>query len=173
MTTTKIFHWFWAWEDEKEEAWLREMSQTGQHFRSVSPPSTYIFEKGEPIDYVYRLDYFTNRKDRSNYLQIFQDDGWDYKGEMGGWQYFCQESINGELPEIYTDNNSKSKKYERIMLFLIIFFPIFMNTIILVSRGARSGIILWITWLMGTLMLFYAYGMVRLLHRIIQLRKRV
>ena len=94
MTTTKKFHWFWAWEDEKEEAWLREMSQKGQHFRSVSPPSTYIFEKGEPIDYVYRLDYFTNRKDRSNYLQIFQDAGWDYKGEMGGWQYFRQESIN-------------------------------------------------------------------------------
>jgi len=29
MTTMKQFHWFWAWDDEKEENWLREMAQKG------------------------------------------------------------------------------------------------------------------------------------------------
>jgi len=29
MTTMKQFHWFWGWDDEKEENWLREMAQKG------------------------------------------------------------------------------------------------------------------------------------------------
>ncbi len=173
MTTKKQFHWFWAWDDEKEEEWLREMSQKGWHFKSVSFPSNYLFEQGEPIDYVYRLDYFINRKDMDGYLQIFGDAGWDYMGEMGGWQYFRQEAVNGEAPEIYTDNESKSKKYQRIMLFLIIFLPIMMNSIIMINRGNDSGFPKMIAFVIGMLMLLYVYGMVRLLLRITQLRKKV
>jgi hypothetical protein len=29
MITKKEFHWFWAWDDEKEEAYLREMALDG------------------------------------------------------------------------------------------------------------------------------------------------
>ncbi len=173
MTTKKQFHWFWAWDDEKEEEWLRKMSQKGWHFKSVSFPSNYLFEQGEPIDYVYRLDYFINRKDMDGYLQIFGDAGWDYMGEMGGWQYFRQKAVNGEAPEIYTDNESKSKKYQRIMLFLIIFLPIIMNSIIMINQDSDSGFPKMIAFIMGMLMLLYVYGMVRLLLRITQLRKKV
>ncbi len=173
MSLKKQFHWFWAWDDEKEEGWLRGMSQKGWHFKSVSFPSNYLFEQGEPIDYIYRLDYFINRKDMDGYLQIFEDAGWDYMGEMGGWQYFRQEAVNGESPEIYTDNESKSKKYQRIMMFLIIFLPIIMNSIIMIDRGADSDFIKIFSFLMGMLMLFYIYGMVRLLLRITQLKKTV
>ncbi|MCP4358077.1 MAG: DUF2812 domain-containing protein, partial [Chloroflexi bacterium] len=124
-------------------------------------------------DYVYRLDYFFNRKDMDGYLQIFGDAGWDYMGEMGGWQYFRQEAVNGEAPEIYTDNESKSKKYQRIMLFLIIFLPIMMNSIIMINRGSDSSFPKMIAFVMGMLMLLFVYGMVRLLLRITQLRKEV
>ena len=69
MTTMKQFHWFWAWDDEKEEAWLREMAQKGWHFQSVTPPGNYTFEKGEPRDDVYRLDRFVdNQNSKADYL---------------------------------------------------------------------------------------------------------
>ena len=28
-TITRQFRWFWAWDDDKEEAWLRDMSNQG------------------------------------------------------------------------------------------------------------------------------------------------
>ncbi len=48
MTTLKQFRWFWAWDDEKEEKWLRDMAKKGWHFTSVSLPGNYYFEQGEP-----------------------------------------------------------------------------------------------------------------------------
>jgi len=171
MTTKKEFHWFWAWEDEKEEIWLCEMSQKGWHFKSVSLPGYYILEQGEPIDYVYRLDYFSNRKDMDGYLQIFEDAGWDYMGEMNSWQYFRHEAVEGEMLEIFTDNQSKAKKYQRIMFFLIILLPIFLNFISISNQADKSDIIQIASILMGMLLVLYVYAMVRLLHRIMQLKK--
>ena len=172
MTTMKQFRWFWALDDEKEEAWLREMSQKGWHFKSVRMPGNFIFEQGKPIDTIYRLDYFIDRKDMVNYLQLFQDAGWEYKGEMGGWQYFVKENINGEVPEIYSDNESKAKKYQRLLLFLIIFLPIYMNFVFILNRSEYS-IMQVFAFLMVLFMLFYVYAVVKLLHRITQLRKKI
>jgi len=171
MTTLKKFHWFWAWDDEKEEVWLREMSNNGWHFVTVSFPSNYVFEQGEPIDYAYRLDYMINRKDKDNYLLLFEDAGWEYLGELGGWQYFRQQTSKGDVPEIYSDSRSKAKKYQRILLFLTIFLPIYLNTIFFVGAGTDSEFIRILTMLMAAIMVLYAYAMVRLLVRINQLRK--
>lgn len=172
MTTLKKFHWFWAWDDEKEETWLREMSQQGWHLKSYQFPGKYTFEKGNLVNYVYRLDYFIERKDMENYLQLFQDAGWDHLGEMGGWQYFRKETINGEVPEIYSDNESKKKKYQRILSFLVIFFPGFSSAIFLTSRSS-SIFIQVIIFVMISLMIIYIYAMLRLMHRISQLQKKI
>ena len=172
MNTMKKFHWFWAWDDEKEETWLRQMSKEGWHFKSVSAPGNYIFEQGEPVDYVYRLDYFIDRKDLRSYLQIFEDTGWDHMGEMSGWQYFRIENRNGDVPEIYSDKTSKAKKYERLTFFLIIFLPIYSNMMIIISRS-EAGYMRFFSFLMFSFMLLYAYAMVRLIHRITTLKKKV
>jgi hypothetical protein len=72
MTTHKQFHWFWAWDDEKEEIWLRGLANLGWHFKSVSMPGNYILEQGEPKDYVYRLDYFTEPRDKATICKSFR-----------------------------------------------------------------------------------------------------
>jgi hypothetical protein len=172
MTTLRKFHWFWAWDDEKEEAWLREMSLQGWHLQSYQFPSNYTFEQGNPVDYVYRLDYFTDRKDKSNYLQLFQDAGWDHLGEMGGWQYFRKEVLDGEVPEIYSDNESKAKKYQRILLFLVIFLPIYINILITPTRNSNNFMEV-VSVIMAVIMFIYIYAMVRLLFRITQLKKKI
>ena len=75
-TSLRKFKWFWAWQDEAEEDWLREMSQQGWHLSSVGIPTVYDFESGEPADIVYRLDYRSYFKmDIEDYLHLFRDAG--------------------------------------------------------------------------------------------------
>ena len=80
------FKWFWAWQDEAEEEWLREMSNKGWHLKHIGFPTIYTLESGEPVDYVYRLDYRSYWKmEKEDYLQLFRDSGWEYVEEMAGW----------------------------------------------------------------------------------------
>ena len=172
MTTTKQFHWFWAWDDEKEEAYLREMALDGWHFQAVTFPGYYTFEKGTPRDDFYRLDVLSNTKDKENYLQLFEDAGWDHVGEYGSWQYFRKTAVEGETLEIYTDNESKQKKYSRILLILIIFFP-FYSTMVNNVHKAEGLFYEILTFVFFLFMLLYAYAMVMLLRRISQLKKKL
>ena len=171
-TTIRMFKWFWAWDDEKEEQWLRAMSQRGCHLRSVWFPCYYTFEAGEPCDYVYRLDYSTDRKDYQNYLQLFLDAGWTHLGEYGGWQYFRTDAPPGEAPEIYTDNDSKLSKYRRVIVMLcaLVIFPVLMLTT--GRAGEASGTFQNMVRFLGfLLLLLYAYALLKLLQRIAWLKR--
>ena len=172
MTTLKQFRWFWAWEDEKEEAWLRDMAQKGWHFKSVALPGNYTFEQGEPKDYIFKLDYLTDHKDMLNYIQIFQDAGWDYMGEMNNWQYFRKEVVNGEVPDIYSDNESKMKKYQRIMTLLVVFLPIMMINLRNLS-GETDPFFQALTFIFFLFFILYSYGIIRLGMRMIKLKKKI
>lgn len=172
MSSIRNFKWFWAWDDEKEEAYLRKMALDGWHFNSVTFPGCYTFEKGKPRNDFYRLDFLSNYKDKENYLQLFEDAGWSHVGEYGSWQYFRKTAVEGETPEIFTDNDSKVKKYSRVMMFLVIFFPIY--TILLISLSKANGLFYeFATFVAFLFVVLYAYAMVMLLRRIGQLKKKL
>jgi len=172
MTSMTKFKWFWAWEDEKEEAWLREMAQNGWHLVQVSFPNVYTFEQGAPRDVVYRLDFFTRHLDKANYLQLFSDAGWEHFGEYGSWQYFRKEVVPGEADEIFTDNESKAKKYQRILVFLVLFFSTL--GIILSDRfsQSRSGFYQALMYFLVVMLALMLYGIVMLWRRIRELRRQ-
>ena len=90
MENTIVKHkWFWAWQDDKEEEWLSDMSKQGLHLSKPGFFGRYEFEQGEPRNYVYRMDFMTGKKDQKDtYLQMFTDAGWEHLGEFGSWQYF-------------------------------------------------------------------------------------
>jgi hypothetical protein len=78
METTIIRkkRWFWPWQDQQEEEWLREMARTGWYLEKADWVGSYTFEQGEPADVVYRLDYNDAlKKDKEHYLQLFRDAG--------------------------------------------------------------------------------------------------
>ena len=75
----------------------------------------------------------------------------------------------GKSQKIYTDNGSKVKKYQRIMVFLIILVPVFLSALILTSIGAISDLMVFV---MVIILLSFAYAEVRLLQRIGQLRAK-
>ena len=96
------------------------MAETGWHLGSVGLFGSYRFNAGDPAQVVYRLDYqpTTRSKELSEYQTVFEDAGWEYVGEMANWQYWRKPSTAGETPEIFTDNESKIKKYQRLLLYM-------------------------------------------------------
>ena len=113
------YRWFWPGQDRKAEEWLRQMSLDGWHLRSVGF-NKYTFEKGESIDYVYRMDFRTDSgQTHEEYVQFFEEVGWEYLGNLGTWRYFRQPTSAGKKAEIYTDEESKIQKYQRqLQLFV-------------------------------------------------------
>ena len=170
--SVRKFKWFWAWQDENEEAWLSEMALSGYHLEKPQLLGVYHFQQGAPENIVYRLDYnVLGKKDRESYLQLFQDAGWEHVGDLSSWVYFRKQFQPGETAEIFSDTDSKIQKYQRIMTFLTILLPIFLFNIINFKPnlfGFLGNVILFIYTI---ILLLWAYALVKLLQRITQLKK--
>ena len=127
--TARRFKWFWPWQNEQEEGWLREMSQDGRHLRSTGPGrfhlpvgllGFYSFDLGEPRDYLYRLDPQDSLKDKQTCLQLLRDAGWESLGAKDGCQYFRKEAGLEEVIEIHTDVESMTGNYKRQIAILVL-----------------------------------------------------
>lgn len=180
--TKKQLKWFWPWQDEKEEAWLESMSQAGWHLSDVQIPCAYSFTQGEPRRFIYRLDYqLVDRSKKPEYLQLFQDAGWDHLGEMSNWQYWRKPYMAGETVEIFTDRESKLKKYQRMLGYMAIFLVLMVFLGSNMIRGWRWSENL--PWLINAIYLagvvcyvviipIYVVVVMQLLRRIKQLKKK-
>jgi hypothetical protein len=169
--TMRKFKWFWAWQDEAEEAWLRKMSNEGWQLSRIGFPTIYTFRNVEPQDYVYRLDNRSYWKmEKEDYLQLFRDSGWEFVEEMAGWHYFRQAAQVGEELEIYTDAESKIGKYQRLLAFLgILMLPLFFGVYTL--SKAPYGWVPIIQVFNALLLVLYVYAIIRILLRIRQLKR--
>jgi hypothetical protein len=176
MTTINQFKLFWAWQDEQEETWLREMAREGWHLESAKPFGQYTFTSGAPGDYAYRLDFQTSaQKDLGNYLKLFEDSGWEFVGDMMGWKYFRKPAKPGEDPEIFTDNQSKIQKYQRLLGYLVIFVPIWIILISSVFDREATGLFTFLTFLKllsAGMLVLYSYIFIKIFQRINQLKRR-
>ena len=161
-TTLRKVKLFLLWQDQKEEAWLRQMAQQGWHLTSVAP-LVYTFVRGDPRDDVYRLDYLTSKADYEEYKQLFQDAGWELVGEMMGWQYFRKPVSTDGPNEIYTDAESKVERYRRVMAYMVIFVPINVVWLVIDLPGP-------IKLVMALTMVLWAYSAVRIFGRILHLQ---
>lgn len=126
--TTRKYKWFWAWQDNKREEWLRQMSLAGWHLTHIDMLGlAFNFTKGDPRDYNYRLDFRIDKKlDREEYLDFIKDAGWEHIESKDGWYYFRKPSTADGTSEFFTDNESKAMKYKRLMATLAIFYPGFL-----------------------------------------------
>ena len=168
------FKLFWAWQDEEEEAWLHAMSTRGLHLQALPFPTIYKFEVDNPRNDYYRMDYIVDKKDYLNYLQLFRDTGWEHIGEMGGWQYFRTAAEGSSIPEIYTDNDSKAQKYQRLITILIVFLPVFLATSIgKVDPSSRfAGLYLAGKLINSILLLLYTFALIMIFKRIRELKHK-
>ena len=181
--TIKRVRWFWPWQDAKEEAWLGSMAQEGWLLKSVGLPCVYRFERSQPAAYTYRLDYMPADKAKwDEYRQIFQDAGWEYVGEMSNWRYWRKQVVEGEVAEIFTDRESKLRKYQRLLTYMAFFLVlmIFLGRQMLVRNFWGEWEYGWVVatiYLVGRILYavlipIYIVVVVQLWRRISQLKKQ-
>ena len=174
MNTKLIYKnkWIWGWEDEKEEAWLRQMANEGLHLVRLAGLGRYAFQAGAPRDVVYRMDYFGSRRaDYQHYLQIFRDSGWELVGEFFNWQYFRKPVEHGESPEILTDNESKIRKYQNLLTTVALTAPVSIMSIIMITEKSLSTFMLILIGLLTLICGFDAFCIAALLRRINKLKR--
>lgn len=85
------------------------MLRSGWRFVRVCGIGTYYFEKCAPEDVVYQLDYNQEgRRNKEEYVQMFQDRGWEYLQDHVDYSYFRKKVSEMTGPEeIFCDMNQE------------------------------------------------------------------
>jgi len=106
-------------DSEREEPFLGEMSQSGWHLVKTNL-FCYRFQKGEPMDYQYRMDFVSKQLGRTEYMQFLQDAGWEIvdtrRDDLGVWAYCRKLRSDDDTLELYTDTESKLELVRRIKI---------------------------------------------------------
>ncbi len=151
----KVFKYFTIAQYEAEEEYLRLMHKSGWKFVKVSGFGIYNFEQCEPQDVVYKLDYNQEGiKHKNEYVQMFNDCGWEYMQDYVGYSYFRKPASeeNGN-DDIFCDDESRLEMMSRVfkgrlvpllILFLAVLIPQFALSIYNNHTGIATvyGIIL-------------------------------
>ena len=101
---------------KKEEQYLQKRHREGWKFIKAGLPGIYHFEKCRPEEVVYQLDYNQDGLEhKDEYLQMFQDCGWEYIQDFGGYSYFRKpvSQMHGE-EEIFCDDESRLDMMRRV-----------------------------------------------------------
>lgn len=163
------FRYFTIMEYEKEQDYLREMHKKGWKFTGVTLPGFYHFAKCEPEDVVYQLDY--NQEGlahKEEYVQMFQDCGWEYLLDFVGYSYFRKPAFELKEEEgIFCDDASRLEMMKRVFKGRMIpLFTIFGCLVVpqLFSQYSLGGITnpLFITYVVLFVIymaIFISYGL--------------
>ncbi len=134
----KQFKYFTVFNYEREEKYLRSMHKSGWKFQKVTGLGMYHFEKCEPDDVIYRLDYNQEgNKNKSEYIQMFVDCGWEYMQEFVGYSYFRKPAAEADgNDEIFSDSASKAQMSVRVfkgrmMPLIVLFFAVLVPQLFL------------------------------------------
>jgi len=128
METKKEWKFFSIWGYEKEQEYLRAMHKRGWKLVGITGIGIYHFEKCEPEDVIYQLDYNKEGLEhKEEYVKMFEDCGWEYLQDYVGYSYFrkpASETAGSE--EIFCDDSSRLQMMDRIfkgrVLPLVILF---------------------------------------------------
>lgn len=94
---------------QKEQDYLRSQHQKGWKFTGLRGLGVYHFERCQPEDVVYQLDYNPEGlSHKSQYIRMFSDCGWEYFQDYVGYSYFRRPAaqMQGE-EEIFCDDSSR------------------------------------------------------------------
>lgn len=175
-TKTKI-KFFTIADYGEEERWLEEEHRNGWRLVKLIPPVFFIFEETKPEECVYQLDY-KNKKITDDYLQMFEDYGWEYAGACLGWYYFrkpANEVGSDEDKKIFSDNESKIEMISHIFItrmipLLILFVTVIIPNLIILS-SSRNSFGKYLFGLNIVLFTIYLYIFIRVGGKLIHIQK--
>jgi len=104
---------------EKEEAWVNDMAEQGWHLKRTMV-GYFIFEKGEPGQYIYRNELVKGKK--QDYYDFLETMNIEFVSKFGVWAYYRKKKSEGPF-ELFSDSSSKIKYLTSISrLFIAITF---------------------------------------------------
>ncbi len=170
--TKKEFKYFTIAEWEKEQDYLRKKHSEGWRFVKLGGFGVYHFEKCQPEDVIYQLDYNPEGiEHKSEYVRMFNDCGWEYLQDYAGYSYFRKPAseANGD-EEIFCDDQSRADMISRVFKgrvvpLIIIFFAIILPNLFQQSylgNPVLTGVftallVLYIVLLVGFGLKFFEY----------------
>ena len=139
----KVVHrTFLAWDYDKEEKWLNDMSAKGWQLCDVGF-CRYSFAEGKPGEYIYRLELFNNwtlKDERMQYIQFVEDTGAEQIGSLFNWLYFRKKAGAAGF-DLFSDIDSRIRHLNRISFFLVGFSIIcILNGINMINLWHRNQI---------------------------------
>ena len=143
---------------DREALYFREMHAKGWKLRKVSYSILlfavkYTFEKCQSEQVSYQLDFYPMKtSERTSYLQLFKDCGWEHITDFNGFSYFrkLHSGIESDAEfEIYNDAAGKLAMVKRILtrrmlpilLLFLALLPVFSK---FVSGGSSFS---WVVFL--------------------------
>ena len=133
---------------DREALYLRKMHAQGWKLKEVSYSNLvvavkYTFEKCQPEQVVYQLDFYPMKKsERASYLQLFKDCGWEHIIDFNGFSYFrkpySQIESDAEF-EIYNDAAGKLAMVKRILMMRMLPILLFFSALLPVFSKLLSG----------------------------------
>ena len=121
---TTFKKWFWIWQLPKEEAWINEMADHGYGLVAAGR-ITFEFEDIDPGKYRYKELFmkgdFSSEKIR-DFLSFMEDMGFQNVAHVSYPDHtviYLRYENNGEVPEIYSDLDSKIEYEKTLCHFLI------------------------------------------------------
>ena len=162
---TTIRKVFWAWEFDKGEKWLNEMTAAGQALCGVGW-CRYEFEPCQPGEYEVRLQLLENDlKDAKSveYLSLLEETGAVHVGSWMRWVYLRKRTADGPF-ELFSDNASRAKHLSVILallvpIMLLNLFVGFYNVFLALTIGVGINYLGFVNLILGALC---AVGYVRL-----------
>ena len=141
-----VFKFFTIPEYNKEEQYLSAMHREGWRLTHISLPGFYHFEKCEPEQMAYRLDYNPEGiRNKAEYIQMFSDCGWEYLFDFVGYSYFRKAGNElQENEEIFCDDASRLDMMKRVFRgrvvpLIIIFFCVIIPQLLATTFGYGGG----------------------------------
>lgn len=171
----RVCKFFWAWDFEKEEAWLNQMALRGQALVGVGPFS-YVFEEGLPGEYEIReelLENLPSHPESQRYIRFLEETGAEYVGSYLRWAFFRKKRTEGGF-DLYSDNDSRAKHLGRIIALLTVIGLVGLGatlsnlTLFWLHRFPEN---LWVAMPTGLLALFLLCGVLRLCRKRRQLKR--
>jgi hypothetical protein len=164
---------FLAWNFEKEETWLDEMSAKGMQLVDVGF-CRYTFEDNDPGVYRYRIELLKNvptDPEQMAYIRFMEESGIRHVGTYMRYVYFRRPASEGAF-DLFSDIDSRVSHYRRISTLLLIIG--ILNLILIplnvfnIFNGFDSGYLFIVNAVLGA---WLVYGAARIEFKISKLKR--
>lgn len=152
-TTKKVWNFFTIAQWEEEEQWLNDMARNGWHLVRINCLLRYVFEKGTPGEYIYKLDLPDNLEhgmDEQAYCSFLAECGIDVVCKQKQWLYLRKKATDGPFAEkddlfakLQMTNKAYSYAIRTLSMLLRIFavmIAIFIVALCMVSHPEISAL---------------------------------